>query len=107
MLRASLFASVFASLLLLGLVACGPKPGGKLMVDTPALTYQPPDIEELSGVSDDEDEAKPEPAKPEPAAATPAPAPSPAIATPAPPPKATTPAPAAAAKPAAPPPAKK
>lgn len=97
------------------LVACGPKKGGTLAVDTPALPYKAPDIEELSGVSDDE----PEPPAEEPKAETaPTPAPTPAAAMPATPAKdaaakapakdAATKAPAAAKAPApTTPPAKK
>ncbi len=83
--------------------ACGSKKGGTLMVDTPALPYKAPDIEELSGVSDDEPD--PEPAE-EPKAEAPAP-PAPVAASPAPTAAPATPAktpakPAAPAKPATP-----
>ncbi|HEU0036269.1 MAG TPA: hypothetical protein VFQ53_36905 [Kofleriaceae bacterium] len=72
MLRASLLALVLGFL-----GACGHGPGGKLPVDSPAMPYQAPDIDEISGIdSEDEAEVKEEPAK-EPAKGTP-PAPAPA-----------------------------
>jgi hypothetical protein len=46
--------SLVLTMVLGSLVACGPKKGGTLAVDTPVLPYKAPDIEELSGVSDDE-----------------------------------------------------
>ncbi len=75
-------ASLLLALALGTLIGCGAKKGGKLMVDTPVLPYKAPDIEELSGVSDEPDpepadESKPEaatPPPPQPVAATPAPA---------------------------------
>lgn len=68
-LRASLaFALALAS-------ACGGHAAGKLVVDSPALTFQAPDIDEISGVDSEESEAPPkEDTKPAPA---PAPAPAP------------------------------
>lgn len=99
--------SLFLTLALAGLGCGGSKKGGTLMVDTPALPYKAPDIEELSGVSDDEPEAEP-PAE-EPKAEAPAPPPAPVAATPAPTaqpaatkPPATTPAKPPAKTPAAP-----
>jgi hypothetical protein len=41
-----------------GLAACGGGAGGKLMVDTPVLPYQAPDIGEVTGIEEpDNDEA--------------------------------------------------
>jgi len=98
MLRASLLS---LSLALCTLGCGGSKKGGTLMVDIPVLPYKAPDIEELSGVSDDEPEPEPEP-EPQPAPTeAPPPAPAPAAATPAP-----APAPAKPATPPAKPPAK-
>lgn len=72
--------SLVLTLVLGSVIGCGPKKGGKLVVDTPALPYKAPDIEELSGVSDE-----PEPPAEEPKAdAAPAPAPAAAAAAPAP-----------------------
>lgn len=82
------------------LFACGGKPkGGTVPVDTAALPYKAPDIEEISGVSEDEPEAEP-PAE-EPKAEVPAPAPTPAAAMPATPAKDAAKPPAAATKPPA------
>ncbi len=79
--------------------ACGGGGAGKIMADTPALPYQAPDIDEITGIDPDEEPAE----QPEPAPApAPAPAPTPAAATPpAPAPKAT-PAPKAPAPKATP-----
>ena len=89
MLRASLL------LVVLGAFACGTPKGGKLQTDTPALPYKAPDIEELTGVSEEDEPPAPEEPKeapkPEPKAET-APAPAPVAATPAPAKPATTPA---------------
>lgn len=76
-------ASLFLTLALATLGCGGSKKGGKLMVDTPVLPYKAPDIEELSGVSDDEPDAAEPPAE-EPKAEAPAPAPAPVAASPAP-----------------------
>jgi pyruvate dehydrogenase E2 component (dihydrolipoamide acetyltransferase) len=84
-IRATLFVIVtgFAT-------ACGGAKQNKIMADTPALPYQAPDIAEITGIEeDDEDEATAQEA--EPAAPAPAPAPAPAAspaAAPAPAPKA-------------------
>jgi hypothetical protein len=40
-----------------GLAGCGGGGGGKLVVDNPALPYQAPDIEELTGIDDDDEDA--------------------------------------------------
>ena len=89
-------ASLFLTLALATLACGGSKKGGTLMVDTPVLPYKAPDIEELSGVSED-DEPEPEPPAEEPKAEAPPPAPPPVAATPAPSAQpATTKAPAAA-----------
>src|SRR6478672_7454815 len=94
LLRASLLALVLGGLS----VGCGgSKKGGTLMVDIPVLPYKAPDIEELSGVSDD-DSSEPE-TPPEPEAKTEAPPPTPLAATPA-PTAPTAPAPKAPAAPA-------
>lgn len=70
--------SLVLTMALGSLIACGPKKGGTLTVDTPVLPYKAPDIEELSGVSDDEPEEPPaEEPKAEPA---PTPAPTAAVA---------------------------
>jgi hypothetical protein len=54
MLLRVLVLALFASL-----VGCAKKPG-KLMVDSPALPYQPPDISEITGIEEpDEDDAEP------------------------------------------------
>lgn len=87
-------ASLFVILAFGALAACGAKKGGKLMTDTPVLPYKQPDVEELSGTSEDEPETPP-PAEPK----AEAPAPNPAMATPPPPP-----APPPAKTPAPPPP---
>jgi hypothetical protein len=100
LLRASFFL-----ILALG-AACGSKKGGTLMTDTPVLPFKAPDVEEISGVSDEPEPPPPE----EPKAQTPPPAPTPVIATPAQPttPPARAPAPPAKAPaPPANPPAKK
>lgn len=52
--------SSFASLLLgaalaVSTTACGAKPGGKVPVDSPALVYQAPDIDELTGIEPPEE----------------------------------------------------
>ncbi len=73
--------SLVLMLALSSLIGCGPKKGGTLMVDTPALPYKAPDIEELSGVSDEPEEPAPEEPK---ADAAPTPAPTAAAAAPAP-----------------------
>ncbi|MGN6106022.1 MAG: hypothetical protein ACTHU0_13020 [Kofleriaceae bacterium] len=44
-------------ILVLGLGGCGASAGGKLMVDTPVLPYQAPDISEITGIDEDEAEA--------------------------------------------------
>jgi hypothetical protein len=84
--RASLFAIVVGFFAVTG---CGAPPRNKVMADTPALPYQAPDIAEITGIEEpDEDEPAEEPAEepaPAPAptpAAAPAPAPAP-VATPA------------------------
>ncbi len=73
--------SLVLTLVLGSVIGCGPKKGGKLVVDTPALPYKAPDIEELSGVSDEPEEPPAEEPK---ADAAPAPAPAAAAAAPAP-----------------------
>ena len=72
LLRASLLLS-----LALGALACGTPKGGKLVVDTPALPYKAPDIEELTGISEDEPVPAP-PADPKPEAKVETPTPAPA-----------------------------
>ena len=62
LLRASLLLSF-----VFGALACGTPKAGKLAVDTPALPYKAPDIEELSGVSED-DPATTAPEQPKPEA---------------------------------------
>jgi hypothetical protein len=37
-----------------GLAACGGPAHGKLRVDTPILSYQKPDISEITGIDEDE-----------------------------------------------------
>ncbi len=37
-----------------GLAACGGGAGGKLMVDTPVLPYQAPDISDITGIDEDD-----------------------------------------------------
>lgn len=93
-IRATLFS--FATGVVLTAAACGSSPN-KIMADTPVLPYEPPDVSEITGIDeDDEDEEVTEEASEEPADA-PAPAPQPAAAQPAKP----------AAKAQAPAPAKK
>jgi hypothetical protein len=55
------------------LVACGKKPGGKVMADTPVLPYLPPDPDEIAGVEVDDDDLDED----EGTAHAPAPAPTP------------------------------
>ena len=88
------FARSFA--VLGGLLAgCGGGGPGKIMADTPALPYQAPDIDEITGIDSDAEPSEPAP-PPEPVAApTPAPAPAPA---PVAPPPAAKPAPKAPPK---------
>jgi hypothetical protein len=57
-------------------VGCGGGAGGKLMVDTPVLPYQAPDIDEITGIDSEAEEAPP-PKKPA-AAEVPKPAAAPA-----------------------------
>jgi hypothetical protein len=83
-------------------IGCGHGPGGKLMVDTPALPYQAPDIDEITGIDSDEEPAPKKPAAVETPKAAPAPTPA-AMAAPASPSapapqKPATPAPAPAKK---------
>ncbi len=75
LLRASLLLSV-----VFGALACGTPKAGKLAVDTPALPYKAPDIEELSGVPDEPESPPADEPKPEAKADTPPP--TPVIATP-------------------------
>jgi len=77
LLRASLLALAVTSLA--SIAGCGHLPpayANKLVVDTPALPYTAPDIDEITGIDSDAEEApKPEaPAK----GTAPAPAPAPA-----------------------------
>lgn len=62
-------------LVLGSIAACGHAGVAKLAVDTPALPYTPPDIDELTGIDSD---APPPAAKEEPAAKGTPPAPAPA-----------------------------
>lgn len=91
--RATLFAIVMG---IGASTGCGSTPN-KLMADSPALPYQAPDIAEITGIEEDDEEPTEEPE--EAPAPAPAPAPTPAAAAPAPAPA---PAPATAAKPATP-----
>ncbi|HEY4242583.1 MAG TPA: hypothetical protein VGM88_22350 [Kofleriaceae bacterium] len=68
--------------------------GGKVPVDNPAMAYQAPDIDDITGIDSDADSDKDSTSAEAPAA--PAPAATPAAATP----KAATPAPKAGATPA-------
>jgi len=90
-------ASVFLTLALGTQIGCGPKKGGRLTVDTPALPYKAPDVEELSGTADDDEPTEPA-EEPKAQAPTPPPAPIAVTPTPAAPPPAVTKAPAAPAK---------
>ena len=80
-LRSLLLALLAA--LAAGAIGCGHGPGGTLMVDTPALAYQAPDIDEITGIdSSEEQETEPAPAPP-PSASAPAAKPAAAPAAPA------------------------
>ena len=67
-----------ASFLALLIGGCA-TPFGKLVVDSPAMPYQPPDINELTGMPEEDDaDASPPAAKDEaPKGTAPAPAPTP------------------------------
>ncbi len=73
LLRAS-----FLLLALGSLSACGSSKAGRLMVDSPAMPYQAPDIDELTGIDSEETDATEEKGT----APAPAPAPTPAAAAP-------------------------
>ncbi|MBS1121907.1 MAG: hypothetical protein H6Q90_4135 [Deltaproteobacteria bacterium] len=67
-------------LALAALTACGSAKAGKLMVDSPAMPYVAPDIDELTGIDSEAEPAAPaaEPPASTPTAPAPAPAPTPA-----------------------------
>jgi hypothetical protein len=98
-IRATLLSIAKVSVVVTAAGACAGTPN-KIMADTPVLPYQEPDIEEITGIDEPDEEEEEESEAP---AAAPAPAPAPAAATPA--PAAQAPA-KTAAKPAAKAPAK-
>jgi hypothetical protein len=76
-------ASFLALVVLLGSLAAGcghlpPAYANKLVVDTPALPYTAPDIDEITGIDSDAEEAARTEQPPKGTAPAPAPAPTPA-----------------------------
>lgn len=92
-IRATLFSIAKLAVVVTVAAACGGHQGNKVLADTPVLPYQSPDIAEITGIEEPEEDAEESEAPP----AAPAPAPAPAAATPPAPAPAPAPAPKAAA----------
>ncbi len=79
-MRSSLVSLLLGTVLAVSAAACSKPVGGKVQVDSPALTYLAPDIDELTGIEPPEEPEEPDEVDPEdaePAEGTaPAPAPS-------------------------------
>ena len=61
-IRASILTLTKIAALAMGTAAvgCGGSATGKILADTPALPYQAPDVDEISGTESSDDEAKPQ-----------------------------------------------
>ncbi len=61
-LRAACITVVKVATIAIATGACGPGAGGKLTVDTPAMPYQAPDIDDITGIDSDAPATAPAPA---------------------------------------------